>query len=168
MEYWDLYDENGKSLHRTHLRGMPMEGGTYHLGVDVWTVNSKGEILITLRDPEKDDCPGEWENTCGSVIAGETPVQGALRELREETGIIVEAEELRQILYTKGSSTLSYTYLLMRDVDLHDIVFQPGETVDARFVTPDEIDSLILQGTARPLAERWPRVRKTLAGMIHA
>ncbi len=94
MELWDLYDENLRPLGRTRRRGDPMAPGAYHIGVDIWVINAKGEILLTLRAPEKRELPGEWENTCGSVLAGETALEGAVRELREETGIVAAPEEL--------------------------------------------------------------------------
>ena len=53
----------------------------------VWVVNSLGDFLLTLRSPEKEASPGCWENSGGAVVAGETSLQGALRELGEETGI---------------------------------------------------------------------------------
>ena len=41
MELWDLYDEALRPMGRTHRRGEPMAPGTYHLGADVWVINSK-------------------------------------------------------------------------------------------------------------------------------
>lgn len=88
QEYWDLYDENRRPLGETHLRGLALPKGTYHIVVEVWTVNSKGEILLTLRDPKKETYPDKWECTGGSILAGETSKTGAVRELFEEIGIM--------------------------------------------------------------------------------
>ena len=164
MEVWDLYDENRRPLGRTHRRGEPLPAGSYHLGVDIWTVNARGEILLTLRAPEKDDLPNEWENTCGSVLAGETSLQGALRELREETGIVAGPEELEWIdSRCGGRDCLSDSYLLRRDVELGQLVFQAGETVDAMWVTPAKLEEMIARPEgARPVGSRWPFVREKL------
>ncbi|MBR4443241.1 MAG: NUDIX domain-containing protein, partial [Clostridia bacterium] len=118
MEYWDLYDENLRPLGRTHRRGEPMEPGTYHIGVDVWVINARGEILLTLRAPEKEDLPNEWENTCGSALAGETAVEAAMRELREETGILAGPDELQEFARRVKGDVHLFTYLLRRDVPL--------------------------------------------------
>jgi len=167
MEYWDLYDAQLRPLGRTHRRGEAMEPGAYHLGVDVWVINSKGEILLTLRAPEKDALPNEWENTCGSVLAGETAIQGAMRELREETGIVAGAEELREFARRRTGDTHLFTYLLRRDVPLTSLVFQPGETVDAMYVTPDALDEMVARPFgARPAGERWPYVRERVKAVI--
>ncbi|MBR3504429.1 MAG: NUDIX domain-containing protein [Clostridia bacterium] len=167
MEYWDLYDVNLRPLGRTHRRGDPMPEGEYHLGVDVWVVNARNEILLTLRAPEKRALPNEWENTCGSVLAGESAAEGAMRELREETGIVAGPEELRAFAYRLAYHTHLFTYILRRDVLLSGLSFQPGETVDAMYVTPEKLDEMVAQPFgARPAGERWPFVRARLMKMI--
>ena len=90
MELWDLYDKDRRPLGRTHQRGLPVPPGAYHLAVIVVILNPKGEVLLTRRAPEKDACPGWWENTGGSVLAGETSLEAITRELREETGATAE------------------------------------------------------------------------------
>ena len=92
MELWDLYDENRLPLGRTHPRGEPVPKGAYHLAVIVVILNARGEVLLTRRAREKDACPGWWENTGGSALAGETSREAITRELREETGIAARPE----------------------------------------------------------------------------
>lgn len=95
MELWDLYDKDRRPLGRTHQRGLPVPPGAYHLAVIVVILNPKGEVLLTRRAPEKDACPGWWENTGGSVLAGETSLEAITRELREETGLAARPEDIR-------------------------------------------------------------------------
>lgn len=57
--------------------------------VDVYVVRHGGarlEVLLLRRAPG-DRSPGSWEAVHGHLVAGELPVAGALRELREETGL---------------------------------------------------------------------------------
>jgi 8-oxo-dGTP pyrophosphatase MutT (NUDIX family) len=56
--------------------------------VDVWIYRdgtSGPEVLLMRRVPGR-VMPGLWQGVSGSVEAGERIVDGALRELREETG----------------------------------------------------------------------------------
>jgi dATP pyrophosphohydrolase len=39
--------------------------------------------------------PGYWQSVTGSLEAGETPAEAALREIAEETGIIVPPQDLQ-------------------------------------------------------------------------
>ncbi len=137
-----------------------MRRGTYHVAVGIWTVNDLRQILITLRAHEKSDWPDLWENTAGSVLAGETSRQGAVRELFEETGIRAEEEELFLIGSERGRNTFGDCYMLRKNINLRDIVFQKGETVSARWVTLPELDEMIAgELIAPPVAHRLSRIR---------
>ena len=57
-EYRDVYDKNRVFQNRTILRGDKFKEGEYYVCCEVWLKNSKGELLITLRNPNKkrEDC----------------------------------------------------------------------------------------------------------------
>ena len=57
--------------------------------VDAYVVRASGsglEVLVLRRGPSGRS-PGSWETVHGHIESGETPVQAALREIREETGL---------------------------------------------------------------------------------
>lgn len=93
MELWDLYDREKHPLGRTIERGKTLGAEEYHLTVNVLSVNAEGRLLITKRHPAKSH-GGLWEISGGSVLAGETARQGAVRELFEETGLRAKESEL--------------------------------------------------------------------------
>lgn len=147
MELWDIYDENGEKTSRVHTRGKPMKPGDYHLGAIIVVVNRGREILCTLRSPEKRVYPGVWENTGGGVLAGEDSLTAAVRELKEETGIRAAPEELTflyrvKMLEPDGAGLFNDVYALRRDVDLSEVILQPGETTDARWIPYEEWEKL--------------------------
>ena len=92
-ELWDAYDRAGDLLGFDLVRGEPIPAGAFHLVAEVYAVTTDGQVLVTRRHPKK-PFGGLWEVTGGSVLKGEGPVEGALRELREETGIAVSPVEL--------------------------------------------------------------------------
>lgn len=145
MELWDLYNADRKPLHRTHQRGIPLKVGEYHMVVSIWTVNHAHEILLTLRDAQKKWCPNKWENTGGSVMAGETSLQAAVRELREETGLQAVEKDLMQIRTRQTDFEWIDSYLLCQDASLSDLILQPGETVDAKWVTVPVFEEMARQ-----------------------
>ena len=113
-EYWDLYDGAGQLTGEKHLRGTAVPEGRFHKVVHIWIQNSKGELLMQKRSDTVDNCPGEWATTGGSVQAGEEPLTTAVRELSEELGITVSAEELRYCLMVRRPSAFCYVYVLQK------------------------------------------------------
>lgn len=161
MEHWDLFDGARNPLGKTRLRGTPGTPGEYHIVVSIWTVNSHGNILLTLRDSAKESYPNCWENTGGSALAGETSRQAAVRELEEETGIVASEDELVLIGIEPTRDSFVDHYLLRRDVPLGEIRLQEGETADAKWVTLAELDAMIVDlSLAKPIGEQFNEIRE--------
>lgn len=160
MEQWDLYDGNRKKVSQTITRGEAIPAGLHHLVVGIWTVNSHGRVLLTLRHPQKEIYPNTWENSGGAAQSGESSLQAALRELREETGIEARPEELVELGIEKRDGAFVDSYLIHRDISLLDLKLQEGETVDAKWALPEEIEILCQNGQmARPVARRWYQLK---------
>ena len=85
-EIWDVYDENRVKKPYTHVRGVPLGEGDWHLVVETWVVTQDNRVLLTLRDPNK-HYGNLWECTGGSALSGEDSITAIHRELREETGL---------------------------------------------------------------------------------
>ena len=149
MELWDVYDCNREKTGRTHERGKPMSPGDYHVVVHIWIQNSKGEFLITKRSPNKVD-PDIWECTGGSAIAGDTSLDAALREVKEETGLTLDPDKGKIIFSYKRDKynipDFCDVWLFRQDFPLSDVVLQEGETCDAKWATEEEIKSMISTG----------------------
>lgn len=64
------------------------------LPIAVGVIEHEGRFLITRRLDEISILNGQWEFPGGKIEFGETPVEGLLRELREETGLVVHSPEL--------------------------------------------------------------------------
>ena len=159
-EYWDLWDEHRLPLGRTQRRGVPLAEGTYHVVVAVWTVNSEGKLLLTLRSPDKELRPGLWENTSGSAVSGEGSRHAALRELEEETGIVVGDEQIEFIGTAVKAASFVDIYLVTLKAGQDTVRLQEGETVDWRWVTLPEMDRMFEEGLlAFPLSSQFSRFR---------
>lgn len=103
-ERWDVYNAQKKRTGRSHLRGQQLQPGDYHLVTNGLIFNAKGDVLLQQRAFDKLSHPGIWTaDTGGSVLFGETSQQALVRELFEELGVVVSADELVFI------ETLRYT-----------------------------------------------------------
>ena len=138
MELWDAYDGNGKIIDGAVLiRGEEIPEGQYHLVSDVLVRHCDGSYLLMQRDPRK-KWGGMWEATAGgSALRGETALDCALRELREETGI--RAEELLQVGRVLSRDTIYIEFLCTTDWEKNAVTLQEGETVAFRWVSREEL-----------------------------
>lgn len=68
---------------------MPKQFGA---GIHI-AVKKGGKFLVLQRSQHDEDDPGFWDLPGGSMKLGETPLQAAKRELREETGLRVRFDK---------------------------------------------------------------------------
>ena len=142
MEFNDVYDKDRNLTGRVHQRGTPWKKGEYGLVACVWVYDGNGNILLTRRAPGKSGA-GTWENSGGAVQAGETSLQGIIRELYEETGIRANAEEFELLDSVRDGNAHYDHYCLKRSVPLEEIVLLPGETDAVQWATFDKIHEMI-------------------------
>lgn len=142
MEIWDAYNSDfekieGMALIRGEEESIPE--GVYHLVCDILVRHTDGTLLIMQRDPSK-PYPGMWEATAGgSALRGEDPLGCAIRELREETGIIAsELQEIRRFVW-EPTHSFYVEFLCETDCDKNSVILQDGETSAFRWVTADEV-----------------------------
>lgn len=146
-EILDIYDIYGNHQNRAVLRGEPLKEGEYHLVVQIWIKNKKGEYLIQKRSENIESLPGIWATTAGAVLAGETSLAGAIRELAEELGIKASPHELQKILQSTGSNSLGTAWLLERDIAHDKISVQKEEVSAIMWATEDVIKSMVEKGS---------------------
>ena len=142
MEWNDIYDANRQKTGKLHRRGSKWKKGEYGLVVCVWVYDGAGKVLMTKRAPEK-SFAGTWENSGGAAKAGETSLQAIRRELLEETGITAEESEFELIGSSRDDIAFYDYYCIRRNTPLEQVVLQPGETVDAKWVALEEVYRMI-------------------------
>lgn len=159
-ELWDAYDREGTPLGFDLVRGEPMPENVYHLVADILPVAMDGRVLITKRHPDK-PWGGFWEYTGGSVVKGETPLQGALRELREETGLIVPVRDMLPAHQDTrpgidGLNTIYHSFVAFFDPAEQTIRLQEGETTDYQLLPYEAFKQFILEdGFVEPVRRRF-------------
>ena len=58
-------------------------------GAAVLVRNSEGHILLLKRSPQSRFAPDKWGLPGGKIEKGETPLEAAVRETKEETQLVV-------------------------------------------------------------------------------
>jgi len=169
-EVWDAYDADGNllgfDLYRDEAEQIPK--GFYHAVADIITVTRQKEILLTLRDPHK-RFGLTWEFSGGSVLKGETPLLGAVRELKEETGIHTQPENLTLLLRLPLGNSLYHIYAHTIENSRVPITLQAGETVDYKFIPADSLrDAVHDESFCLPVREKLPAYENALYAYINA
>ncbi len=149
MEIWDIYDSQRRPTGRTHLRGVPVPSGDYHLVVRAWVMRSDGKVLLSKRHPDK-PYGNYWECTGGAVVAGEDTLTGAVREVREEVGLKVEKDHAVLLETGCENDEAFYDIYLFRQDVLDEIICQPEEVIDAKWVDRKEYEEMEKAGLILP------------------
>lgn len=137
-ELWDVYDINKNKTGKIAERGVTkLQNGEYHIAVQAVIINSKGDILISKRAAYK-KYGLMWELNGGSILKGETSIEGMIRELKEELGITVISEDaifFKEVRRERDESYIKELWLFRKDIEIEEITFPDGEAIEAKWVT---------------------------------
>jgi len=99
MEEWvDLLDTEGNYTGQSILKSEAHQKGLFHPTAHIWFYTKKGEVLLQQRAPIKKTFPLCWDvSVAGHIGAGEGIKSGAIREIKEEIGVLVETDALTPI-----------------------------------------------------------------------
>ncbi len=155
MELWDLYTENRELTGKTHIRGEKIPNGFFHLVVHIWIKNSKGRWLISQRAADRPTFPLKWECVGGSVLKGETSLQGAIREVKEEVGIDLSPESgkllfsrVRKTVDGKPFNDIMEVWLFEYDGEVNLKNALSAEVKTTKWVTAEEFKALFDKGNS--------------------
>ena len=133
MEYIDIYDENNNPLEKSKEKTQAHEEMDFHRTAHIWIINENKELLLQKRSANKKSHPNCWDiSGAGHIRTGEDVLDGAIRELKEELGVIAKKNDLHFIATIKSTKNpknkeFQYVYLLKCDNKIEDYVFEDNE-----------------------------------------
>ena len=119
----------------------------------VLLVDDRGWVLLQERDEHAEIAPERWAASGGHVEPGESYLEAAVRELREETGLSVAPDELRLVgvydIHHVERASDDRMALFTGATSATDADIVVGEGRQIVFVDPARILDLPLSDSAR-------------------
>ncbi len=149
MEIWDAYNKDGSLAGVDIIRGTPVPEGLYYLVVEILVRHTDGDFLLMQRAWTKPSFGGMYEASAGGAAQkGESPIEAARRELREETGIVSDSlEEIEVMLFR---NMIVHQYICITDCAKDAITLQEGETIGYKWISEKEFIDFVNSGEMIP------------------
>ncbi len=143
-EYVDILDDKGRKTGKIVAKTEAHRKGLFHPTVHIWFFTGDGRVLLQQRGVDKETFPSLWDvSVAGHVAAGEDIPNAALREIEEEIGLKITAEQLipigqfisvqehREDLIDKE---FHHTFLCQLEVPFSKLHKQDSEVMDLKLL----------------------------------
>ncbi len=124
------------------------ENGMWHRTTGIWIINSHKQILCQKRSIKKDVKAGLWEAFFGGhVPVGQSYVQSAVQETKEELGLKIPQQDL--ILYKvfknkDEHSEFQHVFGLILDRDIENFAFEKDEIDELKWLDTDALKNILI------------------------
>lgn len=138
-EIFDVVNERDEVVgqaprQEVHARGL------WHRAVHVLVFNARGEIFLQKRSMLKDTAKGKWDSSSsGHVDSGEEYDATAVRELREEIGLVIPASPQRLFKVDASAETGWEFCWVYRCESEGPFTLHPEEIETGAWFTPEEV-----------------------------
>ena len=114
--------------------------GLKHRAVHVLVFNRRGEVFLQKRSMAKDTFPGAWDSSAsGHLDAGEDYDACAVRELREEIGLVIEHPPERLFkLEARAETGCEFVWVYRQEAE-GPFVLHPEEIETGGWFAPEKV-----------------------------
>lgn len=160
-EIFDVVNESDEVVDRRR-RSEVHRLGLMHRAVHVLVFNHRGKVFLQKRSMSKDRQPGLWDSsTSGHLDTGESYDACAVRELREEIGLVLQTPPQRLFKLAASAETDQEHVWVYRCAAEGPFVLHPEEIERGGWFPPEAVRRWMKekpQEFASALLVIWPRV----------
>ena len=142
-EIFDVVNERDEVIDRAP-RSEVHRRGLLHRAVHILVFNAAGNVFLQKRSASKDSHPQTWDSsTSGHVDSGEDYDTAAIRELREEIGLVVNTSPERLFKIAACGETDQEFVWIYRIESEGPFTLHPDEIEDGDWFAPETVSRLI-------------------------
>lgn len=149
-ELLDIWDHNGHPTGQICEKDVAHQKGLFHPTVHIWFYTKEPFVLMQKRGPNKETFPNLWDvSVAGHVAAGESILEAAIREAKEEIGLELVSTDLIKIAVRKNINKFSngitdcefqHVFLSHLKTDLKQLKLQEEEVDAVRLFSFDDLE----------------------------
>ena len=137
--------------------------GLLHRAAHILVFNASGEVFLQKRSMKKDRQPGLWDSSAsGHVDSGEDYDACAVRELREEIGLVLSRPP-RRLFKVAASRETDQEFVWVYTCKAEGpFILNPDEIDDGRWFKPEEVTRCVKEQPgefARAFRFIWGRLK---------
>lgn len=151
MEIIDIYDDLGQNSGVSLCKDEAHKKALIHKGVCVWIMNSSHEVLLQTRSPHV-MLPNLLDiSFSGHIKAGETSIEAAVREGKEELGIDLKVNQLKYLFSCREyggmdgyyENEIDDVFLYKADIPVEYYIFCDNEVKEVSYVSLDVFKQMV-------------------------
>jgi isopentenyldiphosphate isomerase len=138
-EIFDIVNERDEVVGQNTRREVHRLG-LKHRAVHVLVFDKRGEVFLQKRSMTKDTFPGAWDSSAsGHLDAGEDYDACAVRELREEIGLVIERPRERLFkLEARAETGCEFVWVYRQEAE-GPFVLHPEEIETGGWFAPEKV-----------------------------
>ena len=163
MEILDLFDVRKNNVNKTIIRdSKETEMGEFRQSVHIWLINDNNELLVQQKSFNMKKNPGKWAFTGGLPMAGESSLEGAIREVKEELNIDIKPEEMGLLITFRREHDFVDVWVTRNNTKIEDMILQKTEVEKVKWISISEMDEMLADGKFVPAIDLYYDLFKKL------
>lgn len=148
MELLRVVDNNGNNTNEILEREELHNRGKLHNEVTIYIINNKKEVLLQRRSKNRRFCPNMLGVIAGHVGYNETPINSAVREVKEEVGLSINKNNIyplyeRYLVKERFNNHFMYSYYTVCNKEEKDFKVQKEELSYVKWYSIDKVIDMI-------------------------